>query len=131
MSYHLKWKGIQLLRSIQCQYSCRQLLFNQNLSNKKGICISYWKRPNTIHFTTSPLHKLATIFLVLLLMIILATIANLKVIYSSIQIACLFWNCFCIILLMIIPRQTKFSYKISCSIKLQFKQFIDDIAIDL
>ena len=46
-----------------------------------------------MHFTMSLWHELDTIFLVLLQMIILAIIANLKVIYSSIQIACLFWNC--------------------------------------
>ena len=46
-----------------------------------------------MHFTMSLRHELVTIFLVLLQMIIPTIIANLKVIYSSIQIACLFWNC--------------------------------------
>ena len=32
----MKRKGIQLLRPIQCQYSCTQLLFNQNLSNNQS-----------------------------------------------------------------------------------------------
>ena len=32
----MKRTGIQLLRPIQCQYSCTQLLFNQNLSNNQS-----------------------------------------------------------------------------------------------
>ena len=74
------------------------------------------------YFTTSPLHKLATIFLVLLLMIILAIITNLKVIYSSIQIACLFWNClFSVAYLHNSANDNSQANKVSLQNQLQYK----------